>query len=60
MKHLIFSWMKYTLKKTREERKFEESPSLETKWSGVTQIENEKNKKNVGQIACSKEQMEAP
>lgn len=45
--------------KTREERKFEENPSLKTKWSGITQIKNEK-KNFFGQIACSKEQMEAP
>jgi hypothetical protein len=38
------------IEKTREERKFEENPSLETKWSEVTQIENEKIKKMLDKL----------
>jgi hypothetical protein len=36
--------------KTREERKFEKNPSLETKWHGVTQIENQKIKKMLDKL----------
>jgi hypothetical protein len=47
------------IEKTREERKFKENPSLETKWCEVTQIENEKIRKMLHKIACSNKQMEA-
>jgi hypothetical protein len=38
------------IEKTREQRKFKENPSLETRWSGVTQIENEKIRKTLDKL----------